>query len=173
MPCSSQFYGITEAMATQRVLGPFIEKARCRSETWKAKKAVESDPYARDGCGSTKVLDGNGDTVGGIRSWFVCQGRTGWNDTTSLVAPCLRLLGSNDDNSRWLMKLSDPAASGQRLYCSCLSKYKASWGMLVEIFCVDSSFPVQIVTRFMKAEVPCFSVGQICIMQNSKRGALH
>ena len=38
--------------------------------------------------------------------------------------------------------------------------------MLVEIFCVDSSFPVQIVTRFMKAEVSSFSLEQICIRPN-------
>jgi hypothetical protein len=79
----------------------------------------------------TQIYDKKNRLIGGIMSWFLCMG-----NIESGYAKCATTVGSK----RWLMKHPDALAKRQAWYCpSCHGKYKASWGLIMEMTLLDGS----------------------------------
>jgi hypothetical protein len=68
--------------------------------------------------------------AGHLRMWYICRGRTGgWDVSTLSSAECLRLITSK----KWDTLYEDPLAPGQRWWCSCGTRFKCRYGVICEI----------------------------------------
>jgi hypothetical protein len=83
---------------------------------------------------------------GHFRFWYICLARTGdWLLEENMPDTCRRLTLSK----MWDTLHADPLAVGQRWYCSCVAKYAAKWGVLVEM-----KFNSEQGVRYFRADVP-------------------
>jgi hypothetical protein len=105
----------------------------------------------------TQIFNKDGALVGGISSWYVCLAMTGYGQAP-LWAPqaCLRVTPSKD----WKRKHDDPLATKQAWYCQCQSRYKASWGQLVQIARINRQTD-QLEYSYVKADVPSWDVEDV------------
>jgi hypothetical protein len=78
----------------------------------------------------SELVDASGKCTGSVNSWYICKsGKGPWCYETNKVTPCYRITPSKE----WGRKHEDPLATKQSWYCSCWSKYNATWGQIVEI----------------------------------------
>ncbi len=104
----------------------FREKCEPNSEMhWRYMQAAQySDEWVELKSGGAR----RNKTVGRFTSYYIC--RSGSTMSGSLAEKCWSIIPSKD----WMTRFDDPLASKQRWYCPCCSaKYKATWGMLIEI----------------------------------------
>jgi len=98
----------------------------------------------------TEIKDQNGRTTGGVMSWSICQANSGtWDYEKNRTTPCYRITASKD----WDKRHSDPLATKQRWYCSCGTRFKATWGQIVETSTLNPQ-TMKVEKCYMKSDVP-------------------
>lgn len=90
----------------------------------------------------------NGDTW--FRMWYICLAHN---------PRCLTMLLSKS----WGRKFSDPLATGQAWYCKCAARFRAKWGVVLEVRCRDGE------NVLFKAECPDWHKEDIRAMAYEER----
>ena len=110
----------------------------------------------------TEIKDAQGNVIGSINSWYICQAKTAYTVTPGgewVNGPCLRITTSKG----FATKHADPLAPKQRWYCSCHCKYNANWGQIVEIARLNTA--TNLVEKvYLKSDIPPWDVEDIRAM---------
>ena len=114
-------------------------------------KYLLASSYSDEWC---RQVAPSGEVIGYKRSWYVCEGNTGWGRCKGLA-----------ESKAWGRRFEDPLATKQRWNCKfCNGRYKTKYGQLVEVLC-----PSDDTRYYFKASVPDWDHQDVRAMDHEKR----
>ena len=132
-------------------------KERCVGKQTGVLDTVMQDRYIM---ASSYADEWTSSLYGNFRFWHICLALTGeWLYDENRHDTCRHVTLSK----KWDTLHADPLACGQRWYCSCVAKYNATWGVLVEM-----KFNSEQGVRYFRADAPDDHVKGALAMHHEK-----